>query len=117
MENTSNETTNTNASNSNKKSIQKKWWFWLIVIVILGQVFKSNNKTTQSSSSNSDSQSEEVSKRAYRAGYADGQLEYGEPNPPSYVFFLANHSEISGADKLVYKMGYDDAAQGKPQEY
>jgi hypothetical protein len=101
--------------------------FILIAIVIIGlsinigskigTSLRSDDANSNSTNSNSNSASEEVSKKAYRAGYNDGQLNYGDPSAPSYQYFLGNHPEISGADVYVYKSGYDDAVLGKPKQY
>lgn len=118
--------------NSNISKFYTEWWSgkskkqkWIIAISIvfvfglIGQLSepKNNYSSNTNSSSSNNSRSLEGSKKAYRAGYADGQLQYGESAPPSYEYFLANHPEINGADKMVYRMGYIDGAKGKAKQY
>lgn len=95
-------------------------WIVTAVIVLILVANANNDKNSNSSNSNNsynNSASEEVSKKAYRAGYNDGQLNFGDPSAPSYQYFLGNHPEISGADVYVYKMGYEDAVLGKSSQY
>jgi hypothetical protein len=112
-----------------KKKTLKEWWSersknqkyliisGLVALFIIGNL--TNNKKTSSGSSytSGSSSSEAVSKKAYRAGYTDGELNYGDPSAPSYKYFLENHPEITGADVYVYKMGYEDAILGKSKQY
>jgi hypothetical protein len=91
--------------------------FALMVIANASNSNSNNLENSSNSNSTENNQSEEISKQAYRVGYADGQLNYGEPNPPSYQYFLASHPEITGADQTVYQMGYNDGLQGNPQQY
>ncbi len=78
----------------------------------------SNNSNTNLSTNNN--ASEEVSKKAYRAGYNDGQMGYGLPaseRATAMESYMAHNYNFSSADIPVYEMGYNDAVSGKSSEY
>ena len=121
--------------NSKVSKFYKEWWSgkskkqkWVIAIAVLftlgliGNLTEDKNKNSNSSNSNSNSNSasEEVSKKAYRAGYNDGQMGYGLPaseRATAMESYLAHNYNFSSADILVYEMGYNDAVSGKSSEY
>jgi hypothetical protein len=65
-------------------------------------------------------ESEEASKKAYRAGYNDGKMGFGLPaseRATAMESYLANNYNFSSADIPVYEMGYNDAIYGKSAQY
>jgi hypothetical protein len=134
----------TNNNEHSKKEANYKWAVFIIILFVFFQFinnyssnsteFKStdvhnksienqlynnsaNSSENKKSTSNKNAASEEASRRAYRSGYEDGFLNFGDPSAPAYQYFFENHPEISGIDEFVYKMGYQDAILGKPSEY
>ncbi len=105
-----------------KNEMWSKSTRWIVTGIFAFAVIANANGNKSSNSSNNDSSSTndaslEVSKKAYRAGYQDGSLNYGDPSAPSYQYFLGNHQDITGADVYVYKSGYEDAVLGKSSQY
>lgn len=96
----------------------------IIVIIVVFFVFKqTNNSSKGNNSTNSsinNSASEELSKKAYRAGYNDGQRGNGLPaseRATAMESYMAHNYNFSSADIPVYEMGYNDAISGKSAEY
>lgn len=98
----------------------------IIGIIVVFFVFKQVNNSSNSSNSKetiegtNNSESEEASKKAYRAGYNDGQMGYGLPaseRASAMESYMANGYNFSSADVPVYEMGYNDGVSGKSSEY
>jgi len=109
-----------------KHEVWSKTTRWIIsavfALAIIANAGKneSSNTNSNSSSGNNYNASEEVSKKAYRQGYADGQMGYGLPaseRATAMESYMAHNYNYSSADISVYEMGYNDAISGKSAQY
>ena len=85
-----------------------------------GNEIHSNGNEISKVTEKKETQSEEISKQAYRKGYYDGKSWYKNGDASVTVVwtdFLPRHPEIYGADVYVYKSGFDDGVNGYSPEY
>ena len=117
-----------------KESTQKQKVLWIGGIIVVGALFgsfgdsdnpkasaeKTETNTTNNDESEAVSKSEEVSKRAYRQGYSDGQTGYGLPayeRASASEFYMSRGYSYSTEDYYVYEMGYNDGVYGRSKQY